>query len=305
MLDPEGLYEIAADVDVPPGLVLLEALDGFIDIAGVSKAARDHLLATLPNEVVATFDVDQVVDYRARRPLLTFDRDHWSGYADPVLAIHLVTDAEGNRFLLLSGPEPDVQWERFIAAVRAIVERFEVRLVIGMQAIPMAVPHTRPVGITAHGSRPELVSGYEPWVDQVHVPGSAGSLLEYRLGAAGLDAMGFAVHVPQYLAQAEFPQASATLLEAVAKVAGLVLPVDALTEAGTRIRGEIDAQVERSEEIAAVVAGLERQYDALVESRLRQNLLDGDESLPSGEELGAELERFLAEQSGHGDNRDG
>jgi PAC2 family len=305
VLDPEGLYEIAADVDVPPGMVLLEALDGFIDIAGVSKAARDHLLATLPNEVVATFDVDQVVDYRARRPLLTFDRDHWSGYADPLLAIHLVTDPDGNRFLLLSGPEPDVQWERFIAAVRAIVERFEIRLVIGLQAIPMAVPHTRPVGITAHGSRPELISGFEPWVDQVHVPGSAGSLLEYRLGQAGLDAMGFAVHVPQYLAQAEFPQASATLLEAVAAAAELVVPVDALTEAGTRIRGEIDAQVERSEEIAAVVAGLERQYDALVESRLRQNLLDGDENLPSGEELGAELERFLAEQSGHGDNRDG
>lgn len=302
MLDPEGLYEIADGVEVPPGAPLVEALDGFIDIAGVTKAARDHLLATFPHQVVATFDADQLIDYRARRPLLMFDRDHWDSYADPLLALHLLTDPDGKPFLLLAGPEPDVQWERFIAAVSAVLERFVVGLTIGLQAIPMAVPHTRPVGVTAHGSRPELVRGYEPWVDQVQVPGSAGHLLEYRLAQAGRDAMGFAVHVPQYLAQAEFPQAAAVLLEAVGGATGLVLPVGELVEAGERVRGEIDAQVERSDEIAAVVAGLERQYDEIVEARARENPLAPDGgSLPTGEELGAELERFLAEQTGHGD----
>lgn len=303
MLDPEELYEIADGVEVPPETVMIEALDGFIDIAGVTKAARDHMLATMPNTVVATFDADQLIDYRARRPLLMFDRDHWVSYAEPQLAIHRITDATGKVFLLLSGPEPDVQWERFIVAVRSVLDRFGVKLTIGLQAIPMAVPHTRPIGVTAHGTRAELVSGYEPWVDQVQVPSSAGHLLEYRLGQAGQDAMGFAVHVPQYLAQAEFPGAAAALLAAVGESAQLDLPVAELIEAGDRVRDEIDSQVAKSEEISAVVEGLERQYDEIAAARARENPLAPEgSSLPTGEELGAELERFLAEQTGHGDS---
>jgi hypothetical protein len=303
VLDPEELYEIADGVDVPRDAVLVEALDGFIDIAGVTKAARDHVLATMPNTLVATFDADQLIDYRARRPLLMFDRDHWTSYADPQLAIHLVTDPTGKAFLLLAGPEPDIQWERFISAVRALMDRFGVALTIGLQAIPMAVPHTRPIGVTAHGTRADLVRGYEPWVDQVQVPGSAGHLLEYRLGQAGQDAMGFAVHVPQYLAQAEFPGAAAALLEAVGGAAGLKLPVAELVDAGERVRNEIDSQVAKSEEISAVVEGLERQYDEIAAARAREKPLAPDGTpLPTGEELGAELERFLAEQTGHGDS---
>ncbi|NED90585.1 PAC2 family protein, partial [Streptomyces sp. SID11233] len=79
-----------------------------------------------PHQVVARFDHDRLVDYRARRPLLTFRRDRWTDYEEPVIEVHLVQDATGAPFLLLSGPEPDVEWERFAAAVGQIVERLGV-----------------------------------------------------------------------------------------------------------------------------------------------------------------------------------
>lgn len=298
---PEELYVLPDGSGVQGEPVLLLALDGFIDAGSARRLAREHLRSALGSSVVATFDVDQLLDYRARRPTLLFDRDHWADYDVPRLDLHVLHDRAGTQFLLLDGPEPDVQWERFAAAVSSLVERLGVRLTVGLDAIPFAVPHTRPLGVTVHGSRPELVEGYTPWLEQVQVPGSASHVVEYRLGQAGHDAMGFAVHVPQYLAQSEFPAASAVLLSAVGRATGLDLPEDGLREAGNLARVEIDEQVARSEEIAAVVRGLEQRYDAVVSAQGRTTLL-GEEAtrLPTAEEIGDEFERFLAEQPDSG-----
>jgi hypothetical protein len=276
--------------------VLIQALGGFVDAGGATRLARQHLLALeTESTLVATFDVDQLYDYRARRPTMLFVKDRWDSYDDPHLGLHRLTDGQGTPFLLLTGPEPDVQWERFVAAVMQIVERLGVRLTVGLNAIPMAVPHTRPVDVTAHATRPELVAGYTPWIDTVHVPAAAGALLEWRLGQAGRDAVGFAVHVPHYVSQLDYPPAAETLLEHVSRSSGLVLPTTALREAWEAMRPDLEAQVERSAEVAAVVRGLEEQYDAFLAARTGGGLLTSDAQLPSADELGAELERFLAE----------
>src|SRR3954452_5080546 len=295
-LDPSELFELDPDRPEVEAPVLVQALDGFIDAGAGKRLAREHLLATYDSQVVARFDVDQLLDYRARRPAMLFVEDHWESYTDPELAIHLLHDVAGTPFLLLAGPEPDVQWERFVEAVRLIVDRLGVRLTVGLNAIPMGVPHTRPTGVIAHGSRKELVASYESWVNAVQVPGTAGHLIEYRLGQYGYDAVGFAVHVPHYVAQAEYPAASAALLAEVSKASGLALPLDALLEAAVTTRAAIDEQVEGSPEVAAVVQALENQYDAFIAGR-ESTLLVDDTQLPTADELGAELERYLAERS--------
>jgi predicted ATP-grasp superfamily ATP-dependent carboligase len=310
MLDPTDLYELDLDVaqlatatsGVSSGPVLVHALTGFIDAGNAGRLVRDHLLETLEHRVLATFDVDQLLDYRARRPQMIFVEDHWESYDDPFLRIHLVQDPASQPFLLLAGCEPDIQWERFIAAVRALVDDLEVRVTIGVHGIPMGVPHTRPTGVTGHGTSRELVAGMEPWIGTVQVPGSVINLLELRLGQAGRKAMGFAAHVPHYLAQAEYPAAAAALIEAVNTAAGLALPTEALRAEAERTRQVIDAQVAESEEVAAVVRALEEQYDAFLEAR--RDHLDGDRPFPTADELGAEFERYLAERAKDGDTRD-
>jgi hypothetical protein len=293
-LDPSELYELTPDRPELGGAVLLQALDGFIDAGGARKLASQHLLETLPNSIVARFDHDQLFDYRARRPVMVFAKDHWESYDAPVLALHLVHDLEGVPFLLLAGPEPDVQWERFVAAVEQLCKVLGVRRSIGLNAIPMGLPHTRPVGVIAHGVPRSLVEGYEPWIETVQVPASAGHLLEHRLGEAGYEAMGFAVHVPHYVAQTAYPAAAAQLLREVAKAGDLSLPLEALDEAAALTRTALDEQVAGAPEVAEIVRQLEAQYDAFVSGRGRSLMAESD--LPSADELGAELERFLAEQ---------
>jgi hypothetical protein len=293
-LDPSELYDLDPDRPELSGVVLVQALEGFIDAGGARKLAVDHLLATLDHRVVVRFDHDQLYDYRARRPIMVFARDHWESYEAPELAVHLVHDTAGTPFLLLAGPEPDVQWERFAAAVEQVCNALSVRRSIGLNAIPMGLPHTRPVGVIAHGRPTSLVEGYEPWIETVHVPASAGHLLEHRLAEAGVEAMGFAVHVPHYVAQTPYPAAAAQLLREVEKAGSLQLPLDALDEAADQTRKAIDEQVAGSPEVAEVVHALEVQYDAFVAGRGQSLMAEAD--LPTAEELGAELERFLAEQ---------
>jgi hypothetical protein len=299
VLDPDALYELDPVQPQPGELerpVLVHALGGFVDAGQAGRLAADHLLATLPHRVLVRFDVDQMYDYRARRPVMTFVEDHWESYEPPRLELSLVEDAVGTGFLMLTGPEPDVQWERFVSAVQRLVERYRVRLSVGVHAIPMAVPHTRPVGVTAHATSPELIAGHQPWVSRVQVPGHMAGLLEFRLGEAGHDGAGFAVHVPHYLAQAEYPDAAATLVESVASISSLRLPVGDLRAAGEQVRSVVEAQVAEQPEVAEVVRALEEQYDAFVTARGR-SLLAQDSPLPTAEELGAELERFLAQEN--------
>lgn len=306
MLDPHELYELADDLPDLGQPVLIQALSGFVDAGNATRLAREQLLTSLDARPVARFDLDQLFDYRSRRPVMTFVEDHWESYDAPALELHLLRDDADTPFLLLTGPEPDLQWERFVAAVAGLATRVDVRLTVGLNAIPMAVPHTRRTGVTAHATRRELTAGYEPWLQRVQVPGSVGYLLEYRLGEQGRDALGFAAHVPHYVAQTEYPAAAEVLLSSVSRSTGLLLPCDELRAATEAVRTEIDRQVAQTEDAAALVQALEEQYDAFTRGRGQPNLLNtGAGSLPTADELGAELERFLAEQTRPNDNPGG
>jgi proteasome assembly chaperone (PAC2) family protein len=300
VLDPKDLYELdprqpeQGELDAP---VLVHVLTGFIDAGHAGRLAAEHLLDQLEHRVLARFDLDQLYDYRARRPPLTFAGDHWEGVEMPRLELSMVTDSGGTPFLMLTGPEPDVQWERFIAAIQLLAEHFGVRMTIGLHAIPMAVPHTRPSGITAHASRPELVEGYTPWVGRVQVPGHLTGLLELRMAEKGKDAAGFAVHVPHYLTQTEWPEAASSLVQAVGALGGLELPTQALDRSAAEMQAAVTAQIQEQPEVASVVRALEEQYDAFVGARGRSLLANETSELPTADELGAELERYLAEEN--------
>jgi hypothetical protein len=298
--DASELYSF--ETDTPLGelsaSVMLVSLGGFVDAGQTQRMLTDHVLATLPHTVVASFDVDQLMDYRGRRPPMTFDRDRWSSYADPTLLLYRVTDAEGVPFFVLSGPEPDYQWERVIEGVHKLNRMLGVTLTVSIHGIPMAVPHTRPIGRTAHATSPALIGEHETLFGTVQVPGSITALLELRLGESGHDALGFAIHVPHYLAQAQFADAAVVGLEAFVATTGLSIPAEDLVATAGLNRAEILQEIAGSEEVTQVVEALERQYDAYLEGRDKPGLLATDvRDLPTADEIGAEFEEFLRAQT--------
>jgi predicted ATP-grasp superfamily ATP-dependent carboligase len=303
MRQPEELYELDLATPDVGGAAMLVYLDGFMDAGAAGRLLTEHLLETFEHETVARFDTDRLLDYRSRRPLMTFDKDHWENYEAPRLEAHLLADAAGTPFLLLTGPEPDHEWELFTAAVASLADRLGAGAAVTYFGVPMGIPHTRPLGVLGHATRPGLVTSGMQLPSKLQVPASATSLLELRLGEAGRDAIGFAVQVPHYLAQAAYPTAALTLLDAVSEATGLELPAEALRQAAEHTNTLIDRQVAESTEVSDLVHGLEQQYDAVIVPD-GNDLLSEGEQLPTADELAAQFEQFLADQQRRGDTPD-
>src|SRR3954453_3309410 len=124
---PESLYvvneELLRETDLR-GVNMIMSFTGFSDAGQVVTQISKEIKDQLSNEPVAIFDVDQLIDYRSRRPRMTFTEDRLTNYQPPSLALYRVFDSLGTPFLYLQGSEPDLQWERFSLAVMSLVERF-------------------------------------------------------------------------------------------------------------------------------------------------------------------------------------
>lgn len=284
------------------GLDLLVVFSGYLDAGSVSTQLENVLLERLDHHRIATFDTDQLLDYRARRPHLRFDGQRFSDYETPEITVHLIKDQMQRPFLLLSGPEPDYQWDRFVAAVMILIEQLDINLITFVDAVPLPVPHTRPLGVTTHGTAQELLEGLATWAPKGRIAAGAAQLLELRVAEAGHRVSGYTVHVPHYLADATYPQAAVAALEYVGVAMDLMLPTEELRESGREVEQQIAAQVQHRPEIAAMLQHLEQRFDEYSEGhQTRSLLLAPDQQMPDAEEIGSAVESYLSQQMQHDD----
>jgi len=279
---------------VPRGLPLVIALTGFTDAGSAVSQLVDYFRDELDPTPLVVFSNDVLLDYRARRPVISFEQDHLTDYRPPRLELSLVHDSLESPFLLLAGYEPDFAWDAFAAAVLEFVELFDASTVTWVHAIPMPVPHTRPIGTTVSGTRSELTEAHSVWQPHTQVPSTAGHLLEYRLAEAGTRVSGFVLLVPHYLGDTEYPAAALAGLDSLTVATGLMFSGDDLREENREYLTKVDEQVAGSEELSRMVEGLEERYDAYMAGSTLATPMIHTGDLPSADELAAELERFLA-----------
>ncbi|WP_141932659.1 proteasome assembly chaperone family protein [Microbacterium sp. SLBN-146] len=289
---------------VPRGLPLVITLTGFTDAGSAVAQVIDHFRSDLEPIPLVVFDNDALLDYRARRPIVAFDQDHLTDYRPPRLELSLAHDALGQPFLLLAGYEPDFAWESFTRSILALTDEYDVATVTWVHAIPMPVPHTRPIGTTVSGTRAELTAAHSVWKPHTEVPATAGHLLEYRFAQAGAAVAGFVLLVPHYLGDTEYPAAALAALDSLTVATGLVFSGDDLREENREYLEKVGEQVSGSDELSRMVEGLEERYDAYMAGSTLATPMIHTGDLPSADELAAELERFLANRApGEDDKR--
>ncbi len=290
------LYRIYDSETPISGLPMLAMLSGFTDSGQTISQLSEHLFAHLDNELVVRFSNDELLDYRSRRPMLYFEKDHIDSYEPPVLGLYLVSDEAGSPFLLLEGYEPDFKWDAFSEAVADLVERFEVSSMTWVHSIPFPIPHTRPVGITVSGNRTDLVERFSEWKPQTQVPGNVIHLLEYKLGKTGLTTTGFVLLVPHYLADNEVPAAALSGLELITAATGLVFPTDEIRERSLKFEAKVNAQLDENAELAKLVATLEQSYSS-GSGPSRSPIGKPQVAPPNADQIAEELEKYLANMS--------
>ena len=295
MTEPRQLYSIEADLtQVTLGLPVLAAISGFTDAGGTVSQVVDNIFANYNTELLIQFNNDDLLDYRARRPVMFFERDHFVSYEPPTLGIYLVHDEVGAPFLLLHGYEPDFKWEAFADSIEDIFAELAVSSFTWVHSIPFPLPHTRPIGFTVSGNRQDLIDAYSEWKPSTQVPGNVVHLLEFRLSKAGLPFLGFVLMVPHYLSESDYPQAAIDAFEKITAATGLVFRTDPLREEQARFITKLNSQMEENADLQRMVQNLEVGYANNEHGFGRAGRTTPTPRVPTADEIAAELEDYLA-----------
>jgi hypothetical protein len=266
---------------------LVGAFDGWVDAGNAATTALAQLVDDAP--VVATFEPDQLFDYRARRPTLEIVDGRLAELTWPELVVRRTMAGERD-LLVLAGPEPDDRWQTFSASVVELAHRLGVTEWVSLGAIPAAVPHTRPVPIIGTTSEPGRLHGeVQPGpLGTLRVPAAAVSVLEMAMADGGIPAVGYFAQVPHYVS-GPYPAASVALLQALGRHMGGELPVGELEEESRQLQTRLDTATALEETTRNYVERLESMVD--------------EQRLPAGDELIADIERFLREGGTEGSQR--
>jgi len=268
--------------------VLIYALEGWIDAGLGASTAISTLLESIHTEPLATFDTDYFIDQRARRPLVRIVDGVTTELTWPEITLRWGRDRDGADMLFLVGPEPDFHWSDFVEAVTDAALSYNVRMAIGLGAFPAPTPHTRPVRVigTAPEQSAHLLSAIGTVNGELEVPAGINSALELGFADVDIDVVTLWSRVPHYVASMPYPQASAALIDGLARMAGLTLDATQLRLSAEEARSRVDDLVRNNPDHATMIEQLEQVADEDEGNSL------GDD-LPSGDELAAELERFL------------
>jgi len=288
-----SLYDFHEDPQASePTLVV--SLEGWIDAGGAAAMAAETILASVPHKTkVATFDTDNLLDHRARRPVMHLVDGVNTGLTWPAIELLSTWDAEERDVLFLVGPEPDHNWPSFARSVVDLAESLEVTQVLGLGAYPAPVPHTRPVQLAGTASSAELARRVGFIRGTLDVPAGIQAAIEREAADRGLPALGIWAQVPHYAAGMSYPAAAARLVEGLLEAADLRFDAGDLDRQAKATEARLEALLADSDEHRELVHQLELHVDQEAEA---QGDADGEIELRSGDELAAEFEKFLREQ---------
>ena len=272
-----AIYEIQSDESLAAP-VLIQALSGWVDVGSAGTLAAARLAGE--GELVATFDTDALFDYRTNRPTLDIFDASMKQLTWPELTVRRASFG-GRDLLVLTGTEPDLRWKEFASAVREVSLRLGVTQLISLGAVPAAIPHTMPTPVLATASDRSLLAEDIPVLaGAMRVPSAAVSVIDMDLSEAGIPTVGFWAQVPHYVA-ALYHAGAVALLRRTAEHLRIDIPIEDFEEEARNQRAELDQIVDARPEAKAYVERLEQMAD--------------EQQVPSGEEIAAELERFLRE----------
>ncbi|HEY3483725.1 MAG TPA: PAC2 family protein [Ilumatobacteraceae bacterium] len=275
--------------------VLIVMLTGWIDAGGAAAEAMAAIREEAAAATFLAFDDDTYIDFRARRPVMEL-RDgintvmQWS-----TITMAAGHDRAGHDLVLLSGPEPDMAWHRFAAAVGDLAVDLRVRRMVALGAYPFTTPHTRPSRLSCTTPSPDVLASVPFLRSSIDVPAGMAAVLEHALHERGIPALGIWAQVPHYVSAMSYPPATVTLLDGLRDAADVVVDATAVRQAAIELGQRLDSMVAENAEHQRMLGQLEDLYDSL-EDDLDTRQHGPSLEMRSGDELAAELERFLRDR---------
>jgi hypothetical protein len=279
----------------PPPLrrpVLLAAFRGWNDAGEAASGALATISEMLAVRTFAAIDPEEFFDFQVTRPTVRFDRagDRRINWPENQFSWAPVP-ATGRDVIVLNGTEPNLRWRAFTRGITDLATRLGADRVVTLGALQVDVPHTRPAPLSGHASDPHLATQLGLRHSDYEGPTGITAVLHEACVSAGLEAISMWVGVPIYLAATPYLASALALAERTVRLLGTDLSLDRLAREAAAQRDDIAELLTEDEDLAEYVRELEIRTDADDTAELPASTVSGDE-------LAAELERYLRERPG-------
>lgn len=265
--------------------VLVMAFEGWNDAGDSATTAADHIAELLGAEVFASLDPEPFYDFTNTRPMVRLNSEGRREISWPTndFAAAVMPDSDRD-MIILTGTEPQLRWRTYCDAVVKLAAQHEVSLVVSLGALIADVVHTRPTTIYGASYDPALCEELDLEPSGYEGPTGIVGVIHDAFHRAEMGSVSLWGTVPSYVPHAPSPKAAMALVNRVARLVDIKIPVDSLKSSSQVYEKQITDLVSDDLETQEYVADLEARYDEAI-------------GPGSGEALISELEQFLRDQS--------
>jgi proteasome assembly chaperone (PAC2) family protein len=282
----------------PDGLrapALVCAFKGWNDASDAASSAVSFVGSALGARRFATIDPEEFYDFQATRPRIKMVDGQARQIEWPVVELFEARVPRAPRdLLLLTGTEPSFRWRTFTSVIVELVEAIGAQLVVTVGALLADVPHTRPVSVTALASDPALVARLGLSSSSYEGPTGIIGVLHAACQQAGLPSASLWAAVPHYIAATPNPKAALALVRKLEGLVGIAVDASELESAAGDYERQVNIAVQSDPDVQSFVERLEQAAGSEADSEVGP--------LPSGDSIARDLQRFLRQLGGEGEN---
>src|ERR1022692_1870445 len=276
----------------PDGLrapALVCAFKGWNDAADAASSAITFVGSALGAQRFATIDPEEFYDFQATRPRVKLVEGQAREVLWPSVELFEARIPRAPRdLILLAGSEPSFRWRTFCKLIVELAEVLGTQLVVTLGALLADVPHTRPASVTGLSSDPALVARLGLAPSSYEGPTGIVGILHAACQQAGLPSASLWAAVPHYIAATPNPKAALALVRKLEGLVGVAVDASELEQAAADYERQVNVAVQSDPDVQAFVERLEQAAG--------EEAGDEQESLPSGETIARDLQRFLRQR---------
>jgi predicted ATP-grasp superfamily ATP-dependent carboligase len=267
--------------------ILISAFRGWNDGGQGASLATGYLAKLWNARRFAEIEPENFFDFQATRPHVSLEEGLTRRIDWPSTVFYHGRPAGLERdVVLLLGIEPNLRWKTFTDLVVGFIQELGVELVISLGSLLADVPHTRPCPVTGSASDPELVERLGLSASRYEGPTGIVGVLHDACREAELPSASLWAAVPHYVSLTPSPKAALALCERLGDLLQAPIDTTELAEAADNYSEQVSEAVASDPDTAAYIEELEQRADTLAE----------EAELPSGDEMAAELTKFLRDR---------
>ncbi len=285
------LWEHRPDGLRAPAMVC--AFTGWNDAGDAASAALQFVGSSLGASRFATIDPEEFYDFQATRPTIRLSEGSFREISWPETEFYAARVPRAPRDLILvQGPEPSMRWRTYCQQIIDLAEAVGVQMIVTLGALLADVPHSRPVSITGVASDEALIDRLDLRSATYEGPTGITAALHGACQVAGIPSASLWATVPHYVAAAPNPKAALALTRKLEGLVGVSVDASELEEAALDYERQVSLAVQSDPEIQAFVERLEQVAE--------EEAADVDPTVPSGDVLAREFQRFLRQRGPDG-----